>query len=71
MNRRFIEIIQAARQNGVNPVNALMDYMTEKDSRITRAQAARLVERTEEAWRESNTFETDESIGRSRTETGS
>ena len=37
------EAIAAALRNSSNPVETVVDYLAEKDSRVTRAEAARLV----------------------------
>ncbi len=37
------EAIAAALKNSSNPVETVADYLAEKDSRVTRAEAARLI----------------------------
>ena len=40
---KIIDLIKLAKQNGEDPVEAILDYLREKDSRITRWEAERLV----------------------------
>ncbi len=45
MHNTFLEIIKSARKNGFDPVTAIMEYLEEKDSRVTRIEAERIVAR--------------------------
>jgi len=45
MNETLLEIIELSRQNGLNPVSEIKNYLEEKDSHITWHEAERLVER--------------------------
>ena len=42
------ELVQWADKNGQDPIQAVLDYMLEKDSRITRIEAERLVVRAKQ-----------------------
>ena len=42
------ELVRWADKNGQDPIQAVLDYMLEKDSRITRIEAERLVERAKQ-----------------------
>ena len=44
----IIELVQWADKNGQDPIQAVLDYMLEKDSRITRLEAERLVGRAKQ-----------------------
>ena len=44
----IIELVQWADKNGQDPIQAVLDYMLEKDSRITRIEAERLVGRAKQ-----------------------
>ena len=39
----FLKIIRAALENDLDPVTAIMEYMEEKDSRVTRREAEHIV----------------------------
>jgi hypothetical protein len=41
------QIIQDAKENGIDPVQAVRDYLNEKDSRCTLEEARRIVQRNE------------------------
>ena len=43
INERIIEIVEWTEREEQDPVRAVQDYLLEKDSRITRAEAKRLV----------------------------
>ena len=45
MKKIFAEIIASAIEENADPVAWILDYMREKDSHISRAQAERIVER--------------------------
>ena len=44
----IIELVQQADENGLDPIQAVQDYMLEKDSRITHIEAVRLVDQARE-----------------------
>lgn len=45
MRKTFLAIIGASLRNGLDPVNSIMEYLEEKDSRITRREAESIVAR--------------------------
>lgn len=45
MKDRLLDVLRAALETGLDPVDALREYLLEKDSRITRREAARLAAR--------------------------
>ena len=44
ISETIMELVQQADENGQDPIQAVQDYMLEKDSHITRIKASRLVE---------------------------
>ena len=48
INERIIEIVEWTEREEQDPVRAVQDYLLEKDSRITRAEAKRLVGQAKE-----------------------
>ena len=48
ISETIMELIQQTDENGLDPIQAVQDYMLEKDSRITRIEASRLVEQARE-----------------------
>ena len=48
ISETIMELVQQADDNGQDPIQAVLDYMLEKDSRITRIEASRLVDQARE-----------------------
>ena len=46
----IMDLVRLADKNGQEPIQTVLDYMLEKDSRITRIEAERLVERAKQLW---------------------
>jgi hypothetical protein len=46
MNKAIAEIIEYAKAEGLDPAELVRDYLCEKDSRVSLAEARRIVERS-------------------------
>ena len=44
ISETILELVQQADENRQDPIQAVLDYMLEKDSRVTRIEAVRLVD---------------------------
>jgi hypothetical protein len=48
ISETIMELVQQADESGQDPIQAVQDYMLEKDSRITHLEASRMVEQARE-----------------------